>query len=73
MDLHEETGLQVVWRNPMPPARTRARIQLLELEDGMLIYIVNPSYPEVFFELIPGGNIAAVREVQYTGGTSKWV
>jgi hypothetical protein len=66
------SGLQVVWRNPMPLARTRARIQLLELEDGMLIYVVNPPYAEVFFELIPGGNIAAAREVQYTGGTSKW-
>jgi hypothetical protein len=72
MDFHEQNGLQVVWRNPMPPARTRARIQLLELEGGMLIYVVNPPYAEAFFELIPGGNVAAEREVQYTGGTSQW-
>jgi hypothetical protein len=59
----EETlGMQIVWRNPLPPRRSRSRPRLLELDMDATIYIAGSPEVEAVFELIPGGNIAAVAE-----------
>ena len=59
----EETlGMQIVWRNPLPPRRSRSRPRLLELDMDTTIYVAGSPDVEAVFELIPGGNIATVAE-----------
>lgn len=59
----EETlGMQIVWRNPLPPRRRRSKPRLLELDMDTTIYVAGSPDVEAVFELIPGGNIATVAE-----------
>jgi hypothetical protein len=59
----EETlGMQIVWRNPLAPRWSRSRPRLLELDMDTTIYVTGSPDVEAVFELIPGGNIAAVAE-----------
>ena len=58
----EALGMRIVWRNPLPPRRSRSRPRLLELDMDATIYVAGSPDVEAVFELIPGGNIAAVAE-----------
>jgi hypothetical protein len=58
----ERPGMQIVWRNPLPPRRSRSRPRLLELGMDTTIYVAGSPDVEAVFELIPGGNIATVAE-----------
>jgi hypothetical protein len=59
----EETlGMQIVWRNPFPPRRSRSKPRLLELDMDTTFYVAGSPDVEAVFELIPGGNFATVAE-----------
>ncbi len=58
----EGLGMQIVWRNPLPLRRSRSRPRLLELDMDTTIYVAGSPDVEAVFELIPGGNIAAVAD-----------
>jgi len=58
----EAPGMQIVWRNPLPPRRSRSRPRLLELDMDTTIYVAGSPDVEAVFELIPGGNFATVAE-----------
>lgn len=55
-------GMQIVWRNPLPPRRSRSRPRLLELDMDATIYVAGSPDVEAVFELIPGGNFATDAE-----------
>lgn len=58
----ERPGMQIVWRNPLPPRRSRSRPRLLELNMNTTIYVAGGPDVEAVFELISGGNIDTVVE-----------
>jgi hypothetical protein len=59
----EETlGMQIIWRNPLPPRRSRIRPRLLLLHMDATLYVAGSPDVEAVFELIPGGHFATVAE-----------
>jgi hypothetical protein len=46
--------MQIVWRNPLPPRRSRSRPRLLELDMDATIYVAGSPDVEAVFELIRG-------------------
>ena len=58
----EALGMQIVWRNPLPPRRSRSRPHRLELDMDATIYVAGSPEVEAVFELIPGGHFATVAE-----------
>ena len=59
----EETlGMQIIWRNPLPPRRSRIRPRLLLLHMDATLYVAGSPDVEAVFELILGGNFATVAE-----------
>jgi hypothetical protein len=48
----EVLGMQIVWRNPLPPRRSRSRPRLLELDMDATIYVAGSPDVEAVFELI---------------------
>lgn len=48
-------ALEIVWRNPLPPAKTESRVERVALDDFGAVYTVwSPDATEEF-ELILGG------------------
>jgi hypothetical protein len=58
----EALGMEIVWRNPFPPRRSRSRPRLLQLDMDATIYAAGSPDVEAVFELILGGNFATVAE-----------
>jgi hypothetical protein len=48
-------ALEIMWRNPLPPAKTESRIQRVALDDLGAAYVVRSPDATEEFELILGG------------------
>ena len=55
----DSLGLQIVWHNPAPPAKSGRRPRRLALETKT-IYVAGTVDSDALYELIPGGNPARV-------------
>jgi hypothetical protein len=54
---------EIVWRNPLPPAKDRGSVERISSNDCAVVYTVFEFDAHREFELIPGG--AAWRHYQF--------
>jgi hypothetical protein len=48
-------ALEIVWRNPIPPAKTERRVESLAVNDFGAVYAVRTAEETAAFEVILGG------------------
>lgn len=46
---------EIVWRNPLPPAKDGSSIERVTSDDYGVVYAVSQSDAQQKFQLIPGG------------------
>ena len=48
-------ALEIVWRNPIPPAKTEGRVEPIAVDDFVAVYAVRTAEETATFEVILGG------------------
>ena len=65
-------ALEIVWRNPIPPAKTERRVEPVAMDEFGAVYAVRTADETAAFELILGGGVnIAVPDVGQTSVPSR--
>ena len=54
-DQEYQMALEIVWRNPVPPAKTERRVEPFMVDDVGAVYVIRAADTSAAFELIFGG------------------
>ena len=64
-------ALEIVWRNPIPPAKTERRVEPVAVDEFGAVYAVRTADETAAFELMGGGVSIVVRDVGQTSVPSR--
>ncbi len=65
-------ALEIVWRNPVPPAKTERRVEPVAVDEFGAVYAVRSADDTAAFELVLGGGVSTVvRDVGQTSVPSR--
>ena len=65
-------ALEIVWRNPIPPAKTERRVEPVAVDEFGAVYAVRTADETAAFELVLGGGVSTVvRDVGQTSVPSR--